>query len=481
MSGGQHTVDVDIVVPNGGEPFSVDHLVVDTGVIGSVAETEGVVGEGRQRLAIPALSNAHDHGRPFSPTHHGVRDDQLELWVAGLVALPTLNPYLTAVAALCQLARGGVSSVVHLHEPGPNLAAEAALVMQAAQDVGMRMGFVVPIMDRRHTIYGKPSDLLARVPPEWRSQIDETWGASPPSLASQLDTVRTLAELAPPHVDVQLGPTAPQWCSNEALAAVAEMSADHDIRVHMHLLETRRQREWADASFQEGLIRYLDHIGLLSPRLTVAHGVWLRPRELDLLALRGVALVANTSSNLRLQSGVAPLAAARAAGVPVALGLDSLPLLTPGDMLEEWRLGHLIHKMRGDAELDRFVLEGLTGVGHVLAGRDGRSDLVAQSPADIVMTTWDVSSDGQLSSNRVWDAMRQQGSERIDALYVAGRQIMQAGVVTTVDEAAVLDELNESVRRFERDAHGRYELEDVYRTAIRRFYLDDRHLVAART
>ena len=76
----------------------------------------------------------------------------------------------------------------------------------------------------------------------------------------------------------------------------------------MHLLETSYQRAWLDANYPGGIVRYLDAIGLLSPRLTLAHCAWARPDELALIAERGATISVNTSSNLHLRSGIAPLA-----------------------------------------------------------------------------------------------------------------------------------------------------------------------------
>ena len=98
-----------------------------------------------------------------------------------------------------------------------------------------------------------------------------------------------------------------QWCSDELLQAIAEASQRTGRRVHMHLLETKYQRQWADAAHPDGVVRMLDDIGLLSPRLTLAHCVWATPEELELLAERGVTIAVNTSSNLHLHSGIAPI------------------------------------------------------------------------------------------------------------------------------------------------------------------------------
>ena len=63
---------------------------------------------------------------------------------------------------------------------------------------------------------------------------------------------------------VQYGPNGVQWCSDELLQAIAQASQRTGRRVHMHLLETKYQRQWADATYPDGVVRMLDDIGLLS-------------------------------------------------------------------------------------------------------------------------------------------------------------------------------------------------------------------------
>src|SRR5712675_3736613 len=88
-------------------------------------------------------------------------------------------------------------------------------------------------------------------------------------------------------------------------------------------------------------------IGLLSPRLTLAHCVWARPDELALLAERGVTIAVSNSSNLHLRSGVAPLPAMLVAGCRVAMGIDGKALDEDDDGLRELRLAHLLHAGTG--------------------------------------------------------------------------------------------------------------------------------------
>ena len=87
-------------------------------------------------------------------------------------------------------------------------------------------------------------------------------------------------------------------------------------------------------------MRFLDGIGLLSPRLTLAHCAWARPDELALLAERGATIAVNTSSNLGLKSGIAPVPEMLRQGCRVAMGLDGMAFDEDDDALREMRLAY---------------------------------------------------------------------------------------------------------------------------------------------
>ncbi|MEM9162869.1 MAG: amidohydrolase family protein, partial [Cyanobacteria bacterium P01_F01_bin.4] len=237
-------------------------------------------------LAMPALANAHDHGRGLDAFGYGALDQALELWLPALKLKPKLSMYALTALELARLARSGVGSVVHCHNTaGGDLLTEAQAVCQAARDVGVRLALALPMRNRNALVYGDPQRLLALLPPADRERVSQTW--DPPTLTpqAQVERVHAIAEACEDDlVQVQYCPWGPQWCSNELLEAIAAASAETGRRIHTHLFETRYQREWADAQYPQGLLQYLDDIGFLSPRLTVAHGVWLRPDELALLA-----------------------------------------------------------------------------------------------------------------------------------------------------------------------------------------------------
>src|SRR5580692_5298462 len=302
-------------------------------------------------LAMPALVNAHDHGRAVSTRSIGGDNKPLESWLPYFALLPSVDPYLAAAMNFANGALGGTGTVMvhYTRAQGlTDLPTEAAEVARAARDVGVRAGFAVSMKDRNPLVYGGSEALLAGLPPEARAEIQQRLIYKPLSPSGFMALVDDVAAAAHgPGFNVQYGPNGVQWCSDELLQTVARASQRTGRRVHMHLLETKYQRQWADAAYPNGVVRMLDQIGLLSPRLTLAHCVWARPEELELLAERGVTISVNTSSNLHLHSGLAPAIEMRKRGCSVALGIDGKALDDDDDALRELRLSYLLHAGTG--------------------------------------------------------------------------------------------------------------------------------------
>jgi len=344
--------------------------------------------EGQGLIAIPAPVNAHDHGRGLRTLAFGAADGPLETWIAALSQEPRVDPYLRAAVAFARLAEGGVCAANHCHntQNGQALFEEAVGVARAAYDVGIRIAFAVPFAGKNPTVYGDLAPLLMRLPEDDRIAL---LAAQRPSrtLADNLALTERIAELEHPWFSVQYGPVGPQWVDHATLEAVARASWDTGRRVHMHLFETRYQREWADAHYGKGgLIAFLANIGLLSQRLTVAHGVWLTPDECDVLSEYGVTVSINTSSNLRLQSGIAPLGDIIRKSVRFGIGLDGMALDDDDDMLREIRLLRYIQQAQGQTSLSAGDLfDAACNRGRASIIDDGGGRIKVGMPADILV------------------------------------------------------------------------------------------------
>ena len=354
--------------------------------------------EGPARLAMPALADAHNHARPLSTTSFGCGGKPLEQWLPQLAVMPPVDAYTATAASLARSLRGGATSVmVHLTRAMGQkpLADEARDIARAAADVGVSIGFAISMRDRNPLIYGDHEAMLAGVSEETAELARQVWLKPLPSVAEQLALVDEVADALSdqPHVDVQYGPTGVQWCSDALLTAIAKASAGNGRRIHMHLLETQPQRVWLDETYPKGGVAFLEEIGFLSPRLTLAHCVWAEDHELRRIAESGARIAVNNSSNLHLYSGRAPLANMHVAGVSVAMGLDGCALDEDDDGLRELRLFHLLGRRPGFAEdpgmTHRAALRAACRTGRAGLGLPDGGVLAVGMPADLLILDLD--------------------------------------------------------------------------------------------
>jgi cytosine/adenosine deaminase-related metal-dependent hydrolase len=422
---------------------------------GSISRIEPLDGapEGPARLAIPALADAHNHARPLSTTSFGCGGKPLELWLPQLATMPAVDPFTACAASFARSLRGGATSVmVHLTRPMGQrpLPDEAREIARAAADVGISIGFAISMRDRNPLVYGNHEPALATMPAEAAEIARNTWLRPLPSIADQMALVDAVADALEdaPHVDLQYGPTGVQWCSDALLSAIAEASERTGRRIHMHLLETEPQRRWADEAYPEGIVARLAQIGFLSPRLTLAHCVWARPEELATIGDLGARIAVNTSSNLHLYSGRAPVPAMLEAGVDVAMGLDGCAFDEDDDGLRELRLFHLLNHapgFRDDAMTPARALRAACRTGRAGLGL-GEGGIIAEGmPADLIVLDLDrLDRDAVMPVDPRDLLFARATSAHIAEVWAGGRRVLADGTVTGVDlpalEAALRDE-----------------------------------------
>jgi 5-methylthioadenosine/S-adenosylhomocysteine deaminase len=136
-------------------------------------------------------------------------------------------------------------------------------------------------------------------------------------------------------------------CSRELLEAVASLSSASGALVHTHASESREEIELVRETCH-GLanIEYFVKVALASPRLCVAHCVWVDQREQELLAAHDIRVLHCPGSNLKLGSGVAPVPEMLARGITVSLGADGAACNNRLDMFDEMRLAGVLQAMR---------------------------------------------------------------------------------------------------------------------------------------
>jgi 5-methylthioadenosine/S-adenosylhomocysteine deaminase len=139
---------------------------------------------------------------------------------------------------------------------------------------------------------------------------------------------------------------------DETLSKIATISDELDIPVHTHLHETADEIAGGHAQHGVRPLERLRRLGLVGPRLIAVHAVHLEGHEMDLLAREGASVVHCPSSNLKLASGIAPVAQLRDRGITVALGTDGAASNNRLDILAEGRMAALLAKgVSGDPRM----------------------------------------------------------------------------------------------------------------------------------
>jgi 5-methylthioadenosine/S-adenosylhomocysteine deaminase len=406
-------------------------------------------------LIMPPFSNAHDHVRGVRPISIGGFDLPLELWLIYMVKIPVVDPYLVTAAALGRQALGGVGTVmIHYTRPqNPSaLGDELPVVAKAATDIGVRVAIAVALRDQNPLGYGPADQLLDGLD---QSDKDIIRGKLLSKALTPEENVRFVDDLAAkiesPLVSVQYGPYGMEWCSRPLLELIARRSAANGRRVHMHLVESHIQREYLDHIYPDGPVHYLDKIGLLSRRLSVAHGVWLRPDELELMAKRGVTVSVNSSSNLSLRSGISPMRKMHELGVPFAMGLDGFSVDDDDDAFRELRLNYLLHQglaLEEGVPLSKLLHCSCYGGRFSVSGIEAGKGIAAGEPADFMAIDYSkISSDVFMDIDEAALLARRATSHHLKQLVVAGRTVVDNGSLKGIDLEGVHNEMNAQVRR----------------------------------
>lgn len=304
-------------------------------------------------VVIPGFVNAHNHGRGLSAFQGGVSDAPLELWLPDLFNSYKTDLYWdTLLAAMDMISRGTTSVLCHWseHDPGAkSYRDELEKSITAFLKSGMRVAIAPAISDQNRYAYFEETKLLSKLPTEKKLMFENTYEDSS-RIKRYFDSIHHLKEKyrgQTERIVFQYGPMGVQWCSDHLLKEIKMKMTRNNMRIHLHLLETKYQKKYGDLHFSKSVVRYLKEIGLLDTNVSLAHCVWVSNEDIKLLSDSEATCIHNPSSNLRLHSGIAPVVTMLENGVNMALGTDSAGLNDDDDMIQEMRLCWLLHRLPG--------------------------------------------------------------------------------------------------------------------------------------
>lgn len=403
-------------------------------------------------VLMPGFVNSHHHVG-LTPVQLGSPDYALELWFAGRMGAREIDLYLDTLYSAFEMIASGITTVQHIHgwRPGPLDAVHraASRVLDAYRDLGMRASYSFAVRDQNLLVYEADDDFADRLPPDIGEKLRAHLRRFRIPLSDYLQLFDTLTHENEGHAltAIQLAPANLHWCSDDTLRALKEKSDAHGVPMHMHLVETAYQKEYARRRSGKTAVAHLADLGLLGPSLTLGHGVWLTEADIETIAHTGTCICHNCSSNLRLRSGVAPLNAFARHGVTVGMGLDEAGINEDRDMLQEMRLALNVHRTPGmddDVPTCPQILRMASEDGArttPFGARIGR--LEEGRLADLVLMNWKTATwPYQDDDVPMLDALMMRAkTNAVDAVMIGGEVVYRNGRFTRVDRDAVLEDI----------------------------------------
>ncbi len=442
----------------GGAVLQTDGVITEVGTFEDLHARHPdveVIGSGEEIL-LPGFINGHHHVG-LTPFQLGSPDMPLELWFVTRMVSRNLNLYLDTLYSAFEMIASGITTVQHIHGWVPGNLAEVEHgsneVIRAYRDIGMRVSYSFAVRNQNRLVYQADDEFVASLPETLRPSMQRWFSRMQLTLDDYMALFEHLhsQHQASGRAKIQLAPANLHWCSDEALTRLAEASRQYGVPLHMHLLETAYQKEYATRRGDCSAVDYLARFGLLGPQMTLGHGVWLNEKDIDRLAETGTCVCHNCSSNFRLRSGIAPLNTLEARGVNTAIGIDEAGINDDRDMLQEMRMVMRAHRVPGmdtgvptAAQVFRMATSGgakTTAFGETIGS------LAVGKAADMVLLDWKQISYPYLDRDTpLLDAVLLRAkTEGVSKVMCAGEVVYADGRFTKVDRDAALRSLHEEL------------------------------------
>lgn len=246
------------------------------------------------------------------------------------------------------------------------------------------------------------------------------------------------------RIRITYGPHAPYTCPVEYLQKVIEAAQANNAEIQMHLCETKGEVENCIKEHGVTPIKLMDQLGMFEKGTIAAHCVYLTEDDMDIMAAKNVRVAHNPQSNLKLASGIAPVARMLEKGICVGLGTDGASSNNNLDMLEECRAAAMLHKtttLNPLAVPAAQAWDMATVNGAQVLGFDELGKLSVGQQADIVL--WNMHKPYWYPRyNKLSLLVYAANSSDADTVIVNGKVVLQNGSMTLFDEEKIYAEAN---------------------------------------
>lgn len=377
--------------------------------------------DGTNKITMPGLINTHSH--VAMTLLRGVGDDQsLQTWLEDYIWPKEANlneelVYLGSKLAMAEMIKTGTTTFNDMYFYMEETA-------KAVDESGMRAVLGYGMIDL----------------------FDEEKMKSELKVSEKL--IKNCHNTCDNRVTVAVAPHAPYTCSKDLLIKSKELASKNDLKLHIHVSETKNEVENIKKDTGKTPFEYLNSIDVLDSNTIAAHGVWPTNNEMDLIKEKDVSIAHNPSSNMKLASGIAPVTEYLQKGINVCIGTDGVSSNNNLDMFSEMKLTAFLQKVN---TLNPQVLP--TNDTFAMATKNGADALGINAGileegklADIILVDTLVPHMTPVRnalSNIIYSSL---GSD-VDTVICNGKVLLENKELKTINEQEIIREVNE--RAFE--------------------------------
>ncbi len=427
--------------------------VAEVGRPGMDAPADAAVVNAADRLLIPGLVNAHTHGH--GSLGKGMGDKwSLELllnaapWVSGGFTLE--DKYTSALLNAAEMVLKGCTAAYDMYFEFPRPSREGLLAVgRAYSEIGVRVVLAPMMADTK--LYDAVPGLLDSLPEPHRSRVQKIRAATPEENIKGCESWLRDWPFDRLEVRPALGPTIPHHCSDDFIIACRDLAREYDIGVQMHLSESKVQAITGLKRYEKTLARHLADLGLIGPKFTGAHCVWLDDDDIKLMGDKGASAAHNPGSNLRLGSGIAPARQMMEYGVRLGIGTDGSACADSQNMFEAMRMAAFVSRIAtpepeewlGTWEVLALATQGSASV---LGLGDSIGCIAPGYKADIVLL--DLRNVNFVPLNDVANqVVNSEDSSAVDSVMIGGRMVLEGRRFTGFDYDKLRRSAQEAVER----------------------------------
>lgn len=419
--------NIKAIVPEGTEDvvkttsiFIEGDKIVGIGTEPSGFKADKVI-EGEDKLAIPGLINCHTHS--YMAFMRNIADDLSFMdWLFGRIdpieqKMSDEDTYWGACLAIIEMMKSGTTCF-------NDMMMNIKQTTKAIKESGMRA-----VMCRG--LVGTAEDDGGR--------IDQTY--------EEMEFCKDCD-----RITFKFGPHAPYTCSEDYFRRVSDEAKKAGIGIHVHLSESVSEIEGCAKDHGCTPIEMADRNGLFDVPCVAAHCVQVDDKDMDILAKKGVSVVSNPASNMKLGNGFAPVPEMMEKGINVCLGTDGAASNNSLNMFHEMSLMALIHKgthKTPECVGAKDVFKMATINGAKALGLDSvTGTLEVGKKADIAIL--DLNNPSLMPNNNLIAGLSYSanGSE-VDTVIIDGKVTMEGRKILTMDEKLVYSKVNEIIKRME--------------------------------